>query len=182
MKRKHSLIIALIAAAALLATLACSTAPSSSTKNPNGIPSLPPGVTSVPAVGLEMTIDASSVLKLENVDQAILDLIHSDGMMLNSSKLSTPEGSTVSDVLKNTCRLLGISLNVENGEYGSFVKGIGGISNGDFGTDSFWLLKVNGKFSDVGGDFVEIKEGDIIEWVYTCDGGSDVGYTAVISE
>lgn len=175
MKRLFSLSLTLIVIAALFTSLACGGVTAPSDKQ-NRIPTLQPGVTAVPSVWLEITVNASSILKLENVDNSILEAINSDGLIVNASKLSIPKGSTVSDVLRNVCRLLGLSLNAEAGEYGTFVKGIGGISNGDFGTDSFWLLKVNGEFADVGGDYIEVNDGDSIEWVYTCDGGADSGY------
>ena len=37
------------------------------------------------------------------------------------------------------------------------------------------MYKVNGWFPNYGASRYQIQEGDIIEWVYTCDLGRDVG-------
>ena len=38
-----------------------------------------------------------------------------------------------------------------------------------------WMYKVNGWFPNYGCSRYQLKEGDTIEWVYTCDLGVDVG-------
>jgi hypothetical protein len=45
----------------------------------------------------------------------------------------------------------------------------------DFGSQSGWLYSVNGDYPGVScGDYL-VKAEDVIEWVYTCDLGKDVG-------
>ena len=51
--------------------------------------------------------------------------------------------------------------------YGLYVKKVNGI-RADYNLDkAYWQLKVNGKSSPVGVDFVEINVGDAYEFVYT---------------
>ena len=40
---------------------------------------------------------------------------------------------------------------------------------------SGWMYKVNGWFPNYGCSRYQLKDGDVIEWVYTCDLGKDVG-------
>lgn len=57
----------------------------------------------------------------------------------------------------------------------SYVKGIGGISSGDFGAMSGWLYYVNGEQPSVGCSDYKLKEGDKIEWVYSADMSKSFG-------
>ena len=45
----------------------------------------------------------------------------------------------------------------------------------DVGNKSGWMYKVNGWFPNYGCSRYQLKDGDVIEWVYTCDLGDDVG-------
>ncbi|MGL4450034.1 MAG: DUF4430 domain-containing protein [Sarcina sp.] len=56
-----------------------------------------------------------------------------------------------------------------------YVYSINGISEFDHGGSSGWMYKVNGRFPNKSCDAFDIKTNDIIEWVYTLDGGLDVG-------
>ena len=40
---------------------------------------------------------------------------------------------------------------------------------------SGWMYRVNGEFPNKGCSDYELKDGDVIEWVYTCDLGQDIG-------
>ena len=50
-----------------------------------------------------------------------------------------------------------------------------GLSENDFGSASGWLYSINGWYPNFGSSRYEVREGDVISWVYTCDGGADVG-------
>ena len=45
----------------------------------------------------------------------------------------------------------------------------------DVGELSGWMYKVNGWFPNYGCSRYLLADGDNVEWVYTCDLGSDVG-------
>lgn len=48
---------------------------------------------------------------------------------------------------------------------------------GGNGPLSGWMYKVNGEFPGYGSSKYKLSNGDVIEWVYTCDLGRDVGNT-----
>lgn len=59
----------------------------------------------------------------------------------------------------------------------AYIEGIGQFYEFDCGELSGWMYRVNGEFPNYGCSLYELKAGDKVEWVYTCDLGKDVGST-----
>jgi hypothetical protein len=75
-------------------------------------------------------------------------------------------------------RMVGSDHVVTSGSGSSiYVKAIDGVSEFDHGPLSGWMYKVNGQFTNVGAASYPLKSGDVVEWIYTANGGSDVGDT-----
>ena len=104
--------------------------------------------------------------------------VPSNGVILATSKLYFEEGETVFDVLKRACSLADIQLEfswfpIYNSHY---IEGINHLYEFDCGSESGWMYKVNGWFPNYGASAYKLKDGDVIQWVYTCKGlGADVG-------
>lgn len=65
---------------------------------------------------------------------------------------------------------------------GGYVKSIGGLSEKQPGYPlSGWLFKVNGSFPGTGADNMILQHGDRVEWVYTMNGGQDLGAAVGLS-
>jgi hypothetical protein len=62
-----------------------------------------------------------------------------------------------------------------SGGYGSYyVEGIGNLYEFDCGRQSGWVYTLNGASSNYGCSSYVLKDGEHIEWSYTCKGlGSD---------
>ena len=58
---------------------------------------------------------------------------------------------------------------------GYYVEGINQLYEFDCGKNSGWMYSVNGEFPNYGASSYKPKDGDKIEWKYTCNLGSDVG-------
>lgn len=167
--------IALFLAILMLSVLGgCQKPVDSPSTAPTNAPSVAP--TDEAGITCTFTINASLAVKNESLDKDIVDLLNDDGMLANALSFTVKKGSNAGDAFKDFCKQNNIVLNSEDGQYGLFVKGIGGLDSGACGEMSYWLLKVNGEFSDVGADSIIINDGDAFEWVFTCDGGPDVGY------
>lgn len=132
--------------------------------------------TDAPSISCTLAIDATTAYDNPDLDSAIRDVLANSGLIMDSASISTAEGSTVTDVLRLGTRLNNISVNIQDGDYGAFILGIGGLENGACGDMSYWLLKINGEFPSTGADSITLNDGDEIVWVYTCNGGEDVGY------
>ena len=104
-------------------------------------------------------------------------MVPSDGVILATTTVTFSEGESVFDVLKRVTRQQRIHMEFENTPiYNSaYIEGIHNLYEFDCGGESGWMYKVNGWFPNYGCSRYQLKQGDVIEWVYTCDLGHDVG-------
>ena len=81
------------------------------------------------------------------------------------------------NVLLRTCKQQGIHLEFVNTPmYNSaYIEGIGNLYEFDCGPLSGWMYAVNGSFPNYGCSSCKVKNGDSIDWIYTCDLGRDIG-------
>ena len=49
-----------------------------------------------------------------------------------------------------------------------YIEGINNIYEFDCGELSGWLYKVNNESPGVGCSLYKLKDGDVVEWIYTC--------------
>lgn len=128
-------------------------------------------------VTLEIRCDtlSSDMSKLEN--PAIKDYIPTDGTILAKTTYKGTTDNTVFDVLNTLCRNNDIQLEFSYTPiYESYyIEGINFLYEFDGGNLSGWMYKVNGWFPNYGCSSYYLSDGDVIEWVYTCDLGKDVG-------
>ena len=87
------------------------------------------------------------------------------------------EGESVFDVLLRETRAAKLHMEyVDTPGYGStYIEGIGNLYEFDCGDLSGWMYCVNGIFPNYGCSQYTLADGDVIEWLYTCDLGKDVG-------
>lgn len=116
---------------------------------------------------------------IDKLDKTKKNLVPSDGIIYKSQNIGFKDGDTVYDVLEKALVLKNIQFEY-NKTTSVYIEGINNLYEFDCGSLSGWMYKVNGIFPNKGCDTYTLKDGDIIEWVYTCDSGKDVGqdYTA----
>ena len=128
-------------------------------------------------VTLEIRCDtlSSDMSKLEN--PAIEEYIPKDGTILARTTYNGTTDNTVFDVLNTLCRNNDIQLEFSYTPiYESYyIEGINYLYEFDGGNLSGWMYKVNGWFPNYGCSSYYLSDGDVIEWIYTCDLGKDVG-------
>ena len=56
----------------------------------------------------------------------------------------------------------------------AYIEGIGNLYEFDAGELSGWIYRVNGKIMSVGCSQYKLKNGDKIEFLYTCNMGKDL--------
>lgn len=94
-----------------------------------------------------------------------------DGVVLANTKVPIERGETVYDILIQCARKYGIQIDVDAAGY---FAGIGNIYQLQFGQLSGWMYFVNGEEASVSADRYVLSDGDVIEWLYTCDIGNDL--------
>lgn len=140
-------------------------------------------VSSVPEISESKTrctlsISCSALLNnLDKVKKNKLSVIPADGWILNVTSAEFEEGESVFDVTKRICieNRIPFEFTMTPVYNTAYIEGIDNIYEFDCGSGSGWMYRVNGEFLSYGCSECKLKEGDIIEWVYTCNLGKDVG-------
>ncbi|MDD9271196.1 DUF4430 domain-containing protein [Paenibacillus sp. GCM10023248] len=128
------------------------------------------------------TLSVTCLTILNNMkllDKEKVELVPKDGIIFPATKVTFYEGESVFNVLqremkKNKIHMEFVNTPIYNSAY---IEGINNLYEFDAGELSGWMYKVNGWFPNYGSSRYSLKEGDVIEWVYTCDLGRDVGDT-----
>ncbi len=104
-------------------------------------------------------------------------LVPEDGIILPATEVTFSEGESVFDVLQRVCQDNAIHMESNwTPMYNSaYVEGINNLYEFDVGSLSGWMYSVNGWFPNYGCSRYALQNGDVVNWVYTCDLGYDVG-------
>ena len=130
------------------------------------------------AYSCTFSIECSTILNnLDMLDPAKLEMVPSGGVILSKTTVTFYEGESVFDVLQRVCKEKGIHMEAEwTPIYNSaYIEGIHNLYEFDCGALSGWMYKVNGWYPNYGSSRYQLKDGDTVEWRYTCDLGNDVG-------
>ncbi len=113
---------------------------------------------------------------LDQLEEGKEDLVPQDGWLLEPTEVSFAEGESVFDLLQRTCREEDIHMEFSiTPMLGSaYVEGIGNLYEVDCGDLSGWVYAVNGVSPNTSASDCLLRDGDAVEWRYTCDLGGDV--------
>lgn len=107
------------------------------------------------------------------------EFVPPDGVILPETEYVLREGDTVFDILDRAVRYNKIQMEFQGADknsYGSvYVRGIHYLYEFSCGPLSGWMYRVDGEFPNYGCSKYILHDGQVIEWVYTCSLGSDVG-------
>lgn len=120
-----------------------------------------------------LSIRCDSLQKhMDRVDDSMKKYIPSDGKILSQTAVKMKTGDTAYTILEKVCKAKNIALDAEysNAFSSQYVRGIGHLYEKQAGDMSGWLYLVNGKLPGWGASRYKLKEGDQVEWVYTCTG------------
>ena len=106
-------------------------------------------------------------------------IVPADGTILSARTVTFSQGESVFDILQRECRenRIHLDFNFTSAYNSVYLKGIANLYEFDVGDSSGWMYRVNGWFPNYGCSRYQAQEGDVIEFLYTCDLGADVGQT-----
>lgn len=125
-----------------------------------------------------LSVSCASILEhMDWLDPEKVELVPEDGVIFASRKVTFYEGENVFQLLKREMKDSKIHMEFEDTPVfnSAYIEGINNLYEFDCGELSGWMYKVNGWFPNYGCSRYQLKEGDVVEWVYTCDLGRDVG-------
>lgn len=104
-------------------------------------------------------------------------MVPKDGSIFAAKKVTYYEGESVFNVLQREMKKAGIQMEFKNTPmYNSaYIEGIDNLYEFDVGDLSGWVYEVNGWFPNYGCSRYLLHDGDVVNWLYTCDLGKDVG-------
>ncbi|NQX66486.1 DUF4430 domain-containing protein [Paenibacillus alba] len=130
------------------------------------------------ALTATLSVTCKTILdNMSSFNKDKLEVLPKDGVIYKAQTVTFYEGESVFDVLlremkKNKIHMEFSMTPIYNSNY---IEGIHNLYEFDCGELSGWMYKVNGWFPNYGASRYMLKEGDVIDWVYTCDLGRDVG-------
>lgn len=137
-----------------------------------------PGPSEAPVLTCTLSIRCDTVLDhLDWLSPDKTELIPADGILLAAAQVSVQEGETVFDLLQRQTRTAGIQMEATftPGYGSSYVEGIANLYEFDCGQQSGWTYLVNGVQPGYGSSQYTLSDGDVVEWIYSCNLGKDVG-------
>ena len=97
-----------------------------------------------------------------------VQVIGVDSTLMRGS-LSLEKNTSVYSALKTLASQQGVSISTSGFGSTTYVRGIGGLYEFDYGGNSGWLYMVNGVKPNYGAYSYKLNDGDTIKWYYTTD-------------
>lgn len=117
-----------------------------------------------------LSISCAALLdRLDELDEAMRDLVPPDGWLLSPTELEFEAGENVFDVLRRVCREEGIHLESSSTPLypSAYVEGMGNLYQFDCGPMSGWTYTVNGQSFNFSSSDYTLEPGDVVAWQYT---------------
>lgn len=118
-------------------------------------------------------LSVNCALILENISDLVLgkeDIVPEDGIIFPETEVVFYEGESVFNVLQREMKKNKIHIEFANTPaYNSvYIEGIANLYEHDCGDFSGWIYKVNGEVPQYGCSQYFLKDGDRVEWIYSC--------------
>ena len=162
-----------------------SASPSADNNNTSSVPSAEPeqvgeqsGSVSSTQETCTLSVSCSTILNnMSLLDKDKSTLVPKDGSIFAAKTVTFYEGESVFNVLQREMKKVGIQMEFKNTPmYNSaYIEGIDNLYEFDVGDLSGWVYEVNGWFPNYGCSRYLLHDGDVVNWLYTCDLGKDVG-------
>lgn len=120
-------------------------------------------------------IDCSEIVKNKdnfNKEQQVLYDGYVDGKrtILSPVTVKVKNKSSAYKATELACKQNGIKMTKKNSGFGIYIVGFDGINEKMFGKTSGWHYYVNGKSPSFSCSAYELKDGDKVSFIYTCNG------------
>lgn len=126
-----------------------------------------------------LSVSCSTVLNnFDKLDASLKEngRIPENGVIIEYKEFVLRKGDSVYDILNRVLRFYKIQSEFKTDiDKGRYIAGINHLYEFSCGELSGWLYKINGEFLNLDCGKAVLKDKDVIEIVYTCDLGMDVG-------
>lgn len=120
-------------------------------------------------ITVTFSVDCRNAINYGILSQgSFAQVLPADGIILSTSAITVKNGESVMSALKKILKENRINFSISSSGY---VRMISGLSEFDCGAYSGWMYKVNGVLPSVSTKSYPLKDGDKVEFVYTCKMG-----------
>jgi hypothetical protein len=98
-----------------------------------------------------------------------------DGFVAKEVEVKFGEGQSAYDILEKYAKDNNIIFSKKDMGGFIYIDSIASLTEKDMGAMSGWLYNVNGEYLNVSCSEYKVNEGDKITFIYSIDGGSDIG-------
>jgi hypothetical protein len=99
---------------------------------------------------------------------------YKDGVILDSVTMTLGRGDSVYDILRDAAKQYRLQIENNGTADRAYIAAIEHIYEFEYGDLSGWTYRVNGMDVSVGCSEYKLSDGDIIEWIYTLELGTDL--------
>lgn len=117
----------------------------------------------------------TAVAKGMNTESKWAGIVPSSGVILPVTEFEIDSGETVFSVMSRASSQYKFQMEYSGTNGAQYIEGINNLYEFDGGRWSGWMYCVNGWYPNYGCGQYALKDGDVIEWHYTCDLGKDLG-------
>ncbi len=112
----------------------------------------------------------------DKLNESKKEFVPESGILCEKENVAVTEETTPFSLLTKICKeeKIKVEFSENIGMNTKYVTAINNISSGDVGEMSGWLYYVNGESVNDACNVYEVQDGDVIEWIYTCDMGNDI--------
>lgn len=112
----------------------------------------------------------------EKLEPDLWEFVPEDGVILAKTEYVLRDGDTVFDILVRAAKTRRIQMEYSGSPEArtTYIEGISHVYEFSCGELSGWSFLVNGELTQVGASAYKLSDGDVIEWVYTCDLSRDI--------
>lgn len=124
-----------------------------------------------------LSIECRAIIaNIDSFKEEKLEILPSDGVILSPTCVGFVAGESVYDVLVRETKSRNIHMESEYTPLydSAYIEGIANIYEFDCGSSGGWTYSVNGEFPNYGCSGYKLKDGDVIEWHYSCNYGNDI--------
>lgn len=127
---------------------------------------------------VSLSIDCETALKNWSklpINKQDHQVVPENGIILGQTNVTVNTGETAYNLLVAVCQKNGIQMDASGTVLGKYINGINNLYEFDAGPLSGWEYEVNGIFGGVAVSRYTLKNGDAVQFRYTCDLGRDIG-------
>lgn len=122
-----------------------------------------------------LEVECSTIFDhMDWLDQSVKDYVPVSGIIFEKKKAAVQKGDSVYDVLERELKKEKILMEASFTGSSAYIEGIDNIYEFSCGELSGWVYSVNKEIPQKSCSEYQVKDGDVIEWHYTCDLGEDV--------